>query len=641
MAIPPEPPGSESVPGSLSVRTLIPALIAGFVVRAIFVLSLGDHPHLSTTVRLQDAAAALLSGRPIAGSLAGEPLLPWLMAMAHRLDPAHDLLLAHALMIPFGLLTIALCGWLTAAIAGARAGRIAALVAAFSPSLVFASGVMHPSMLGACLVAGALLALWQMTTRPTWRWLATLGLFVGLAGFDDRTLLLPIALAGVVPIVVWARRGHRGVALAGLAGLAMVMALPAIGPPLVLTPADADTSYLASSPLEGAVRFLIPLRPAAPGELPITRPGMMVTAVLYFLPMFALMLAGLQSRRQSGTARALLALALGGFVILFALSQGRTSYRVAAEPCLIVAAAFALERTWAMWKARAGAAGSSWAGAGPVRLAAFACGLTLLAVSAAGRFIPLRNPQILTEPQLGGRRSIMPERQVYAAIRASTQDRAAYLERLTHAVSEGIVHDWDERDADRYQMRIPFHENYILNVASWVDPARFRQFEFVDYKRALARGVGLCSEHALAECGVLESRGIPTGMVDLHGHVVALARVDDRENRWWVLDPDYGVVVPHDIREVEANPNLVRPYYLAAGFPPDSVDFLVRVYGLEGNRKFSGTFGYAHLKHFLAERVSYLLIWVFPLLLMAPLLARLPRPAARFRPAASSAAIPA
>ncbi|MBA1330248.1 hypothetical protein QQ73_03385, partial [Candidatus Endoriftia persephone str. Guaymas] len=30
---------------------------------------------------------------------------------------------------------------------------------------------------------------------------------------------------------------------------------------------------------------------------------------------------------------------------------------------------------------------------------------------------------------------------------------------------------------------------------------------------------------------------------------------------WWILDPDYGVVIPHDLRTLEQQPELVSEYY--------------------------------------------------------------------------------
>ena len=48
----------------------------------------------------------------------------------------------------------------------------------------------------------------------------------------------------------------------------------------------------------------------------------------------------------------------------------------------------------------------------------------------------------------------------------------------------------------------------------------------------------------------LSSRDIPTGFIALGGHAIATAKVS--ENDWYMLDPDYGGVIPYDIKQAEA-----------------------------------------------------------------------------------------
>lgn len=79
-----------------------------------------------------------------------------------------------------------------------------------------------------------------------------------------------------------------------------------------------------------------------------------------------------------------------------------------------------------------------------------------------------------------------------------------------------------------------------------------------DTTEALQRGVGLCSQQAIALHGLLKMFGIKGRVMGLNGHVICLAWVDEK---WIVCDPDYGVVVPIAIGELEANPALAIPYY--------------------------------------------------------------------------------
>ncbi|HZG54335.1 MAG TPA: hypothetical protein VEZ40_19700, partial [Pyrinomonadaceae bacterium] len=104
----------------------------------------------------------------------------------------------------------------------------------------------------------------------------------------------------------------------------------------------------------------------------------------------------------------------------------------------------------------------------------------------------------------------------------------------------------------------------------------------------------------------------------LNQHVVATARVGDAPDRWWVVDPDLGVVVKHDIGEIEDKTDLIKPYYLERGYSQEYVDWLARVYGKEGNVVYAGARAYQPWQLRYLEDVSYILKWVIPLMLIAP-----------------------
>lgn len=79
-----------------------------------------------------------------------------------------------------------------------------------------------------------------------------------------------------------------------------------------------------------------------------------------------------------------------------------------------------------------------------------------------------------------------------------------------------------------------------------------------DTAEALRRGKGLCSQQAIALHGLFDLFGIQSRVRGLDGHVVCAVLVD---GKWIVCDPDYGVVVPIAIGELEENPALAIPYY--------------------------------------------------------------------------------
>jgi hypothetical protein len=128
--------------------------------------------------------------------------------------------------------------------------------------------------------------------------------------------------------------------------------------------------------------------------------------------------------------------------------------------------------------------------------------------------------------------------------------------------------------------------------------------------------VGLCSQHALIVLDALKRRGIVARLVLLDGHVVASAQVDDE--RWWVLDPDYGVVIPQSIEQIQEAPESVRPFYRAAGHSEKVIDLLVQLYGPEGNMVLDGVGDPrrpAYMLRAVFEKVAYFLKWAIPLAL--------------------------
>jgi hypothetical protein len=247
----------------------------------------------------------------------------------------------------------------------------------------------------------------------------------------------------------------------------------------------------------------------------------------------------------------------------------------------------------------------------------FAAGALLLVLNIAGRYVPLRNEAIYRQPGRNLPTCItLRTEEVFSAIRQdASQDRKAYLKRLTDALNNGVAHYWEDDGIDKYHMRVPVYENYLLYAASYLYPRRFRKYEFMDYGKAVERGVGMCSQYALIISQVLEEKGIPTSIVALDGHVVATAQADPASDEWWILDADYGVVVPHDIRAVARDPGLALPHYVARGYPEEMLNipkFLKSIQVVDGARAYAPGL-------YWVERASYALIWLIPVALMWPM----------------------
>ena len=136
-------------------------------------------------------------------------------------------------------------------------------------------------------------------------------------------------------------------------------------------------------------------------------------------------------------------------------------------------------------------------------------------------------------------------------------------------------------------------------------------------EKPLSGGVGLCSQHAIIASEVLREKGIDVRIIQLSKHIVAMAHVGDKADEWWVLDPTYGVVIKHNIHEIENAPEIIRPYYLEKGTRNKTIRKLIRMFGMKGKRFFKGGREY-QLTNYRIERISYPFIWIIPLFLMIP-----------------------
>lgn len=248
----------------------------------------------------------------------------------------------------------------------------------------------------------------------------------------------------------------------------------------------------------------------------------------------------------------------------------------------------------------------------------FLVGAGLLLLHLAGRFVPLRNPAVYAELHHFPNDITLTYAEARARlVRRPEEAPLAYAVRANGVVNRGMAHYWRDEGADRFRLHIPPWENYLLWALGWIDPETYGKWEFADDDKALRRGVGLCSQHTVILAGALARAGVRSVIVKLGGHIVAMT--GQPPNHYVLLDPDYGVVVPHGILEVQRNPDLIRPYYAAAGYGVAEVDHLVEMYGSEEDNVLypNGPRTYAYWRREQEHRL-YTACWMIPPVLMAP-----------------------
>ena len=249
----------------------------------------------------------------------------------------------------------------------------------------------------------------------------------------------------------------------------------------------------------------------------------------------------------------------------------------------------------------------------------FLAGLLLLGINISGFFKTMRNPEIYSEEKIIRNRlndiTIRYPEILEMLKRKKDESNIAFAVRINKVVNDGFIHYWKEEGTEKYHMMVPVWENWILFGASYINPEKYGRYEFSNYRKNLERGVGLCSTHSTIVKGVLLDNGIKAELLDVGGHHVVV-RAELNETATYILDPDFGVVVPCDTAAISADPELVRAPYgkLAELYYPDTkdpytTDYLVKIFG---DRK------YVYTLDSRFENFSYWAIWIIPLLLILP-----------------------
>ncbi|MBI3159184.1 MAG: hypothetical protein HYZ26_06265 [Chloroflexi bacterium] len=247
----------------------------------------------------------------------------------------------------------------------------------------------------------------------------------------------------------------------------------------------------------------------------------------------------------------------------------------------------------------------------------FAAGLLLVALNLYGLPRSMRNPEIYRD--LYWTIELTPE-EVYAALPQRTgESNAEYMVRLVDALHWGIAHYWEPAGTDRYHLRVPVWENWILFLGSYLNPDRYLAYEFCAPRPAIERGVGLCSQVSLTIADILAARGFNVQIAGLDGHVVAQAEVAPGE--WWTLDVDHGIVLKEPIEAIQQHPEVIVPLLIAQGYTePEYLAHMVEVWGPEGNFVTANAGDDFEEGRCTRERWFYALKWLLPLLALCPAL---------------------
>ncbi len=246
-----------------------------------------------------------------------------------------------------------------------------------------------------------------------------------------------------------------------------------------------------------------------------------------------------------------------------------------------------------------------------------AVSILLLGINSIGMMFPLRSPDVDQYRDFAGQVTTrLEDAQTNLKLAADSRvSTAEFVTTVTRIFHDGIAHisprDVERNGTDHYRIRVPVTENWILYALSFIKPDTYMDYEFCDHRRALRRGVGRCGQQALAVVSFLSEHEVDTGFIALGGHAVATARVD--EDKWYILDPDYGGVIPYDLMTAEKDPDGVLDHYWSAAARTNGIH---RLYAPDNEIKYGGP-EVRYPRACRIETVAYVLKWLIPVLSFA------------------------
>jgi hypothetical protein len=203
-------------------------------------------------------------------------------------------------------------------------------------------------------------------------------------------------------------------------------------------------------------------------------------------------------------------------------------------------------------------------------------GATLTVANMAGLFLSLRPANLASLATTFGPNDLtMTYDEALVELERRPEDTpATYAERATFTLNAAVVHAAPATELDKWRMHVPLWENWALHFLGLVD-AKTRRYLFWNPHKHLERGIGLCGDLTAILVAFLRDNGVEARTASVGGHVVATVEV--APGVWHLFDPDYGLVVPYSLEEVQANPALIQAAYTEwAAERPDLSDYTRR-----------------------------------------------------------------
>jgi hypothetical protein len=240
-------------------------------------------------------------------------------------------------------------------------------------------------------------------------------------------------------------------------------------------------------------------------------------------------------------------------------------------------------------------------------------GLILIIVNSYGLFVDIRpngiDPNYLRFP---GQYLLPYEHAIAKTRKDESEVDLEYAKRLTADVSSSLAHiHWDKVEGPVYNQLVPIWENYFLYfMGLFSGIPEYKKYHFADYKKSIARGIGICGDASMVMSSILDENNIPNNIISFPGHVVTVTKDYPK----WVFDPDFGVVLPFSLKQITSTPSIIFPFYMEMGYKEDEIQVLADIY-VKKHKVWEGVSHFIKKKYYF-EKVVYFLKWTFPLILV-------------------------
>lgn len=246
----------------------------------------------------------------------------------------------------------------------------------------------------------------------------------------------------------------------------------------------------------------------------------------------------------------------------------------------------------------------------------FLIGITLTCINIYGLFQEIQPQTYLDDELRFGKDdiSLTYKEAVKQIQRNNDESIKKYANRVNNVIAKRLAHiHWLRYNNTRFNQLVPIWENYFLYFMGKVSGIpEYKRYHFTNYKRSLNRGIGICGDASMVMSQVLDKEGISNSIVAFQDHVVTSVNFTNEESQ--VYDPDFGVIIPYSINEIQKDPSIISEYYQKQGYSEEEINVLKDTYG-KNKAYFNGVSHFVTNKYYF-EKISYFLKWPLPIFLI-------------------------